>query len=83
MIINTELCYENMIRFKRFADSLNYNGPIMTMTNNTKLKEYLSYSVTLGCIIKLILPTSETKASNYEEIIAIIDMIKIKKAIIK
>lgn len=82
-IINTELCYENMVRFKRFADSLNYNGPVAAMTDNTKLKERLSYSATLGCVIGSTLSTSETKASNYKEIIAIIDKIKVKNAIAK
>ncbi|GBC20966.2 hypothetical protein GLOIN_2v1787768 [Rhizophagus irregularis DAOM 181602=DAOM 197198] len=82
-IINTELCYENMVRFKRFADSLNYNGPVAAMTDNTKLKERLSYSATLGCVIRSTLSTSETKASNYKEIIAIIDKIKVKNAIAK
>ena len=72
-----------MVRFKRFADSLNYNGPVAAMTNNTKLKERLSYSATLGCIIGSTLPISETRVSNYEEIITIIDKIKIKKAIAK
>jgi hypothetical protein len=77
-IIDTELCYENMVRFKKFSESLNYNGPIAAMTDNTKLKERLSYSATLGCVIGSTLPTSEIKASNYEEIIAIIDKIKAK-----
>ena len=72
-----------MVRFKRFADSLNYNGPVVVMTDNTKLKEHLSYSSTLGCIIGSILPISETRVSNYEEIITIIDKIKVKKAIAK
>ncbi|RIA84771.1 hypothetical protein C1645_831811 [Glomus cerebriforme] len=82
-VINTEICYENMVRFKRFADSLNYNGPVAVMTDNTKLKERLSYSTTLGCVIVSTLSTLETKVSNYEEIIAIIDEIKVKKAIAK
>ncbi len=82
-IINTELCYENMVRFKKFADSLNYNGPVAAMTDNTKLKECLSYSATLGCIVGSTLSASETKVSNYEEIITIIDKIKVNKAIAK
>jgi hypothetical protein len=72
-----------MVWFKRFADSLNYNGPVAAMTDNTKLKEHLSYSAMLGCIIGSTLSNSETKISNYEEVIAIIDKIKSKKAIAK
>ncbi|RIA97372.1 hypothetical protein C1645_814263 [Glomus cerebriforme] len=67
----------------RFADSLNYNGPVVVITDNTKLKEYLSYSTTLGYVIGSTLSILETKMLNYEEIIAIIDEIKVKKAIAK
>ncbi|POG59125.1 hypothetical protein GLOIN_2v1789518 [Rhizophagus irregularis DAOM 181602=DAOM 197198] len=82
-ISNTDICYENMMRFKKFADSLNYNGPVATMTDNTKLKESLSYSATLGCVIGSTLSVSETKVSNYEEVITIIDKIKVENTIAK
>ena len=82
-IINTDICYENMVRFKRFADSLNYKGPVAAMTDNTKLKERLSYSATLGCVIGSTLPASETKVSNCEEVVTIIDKIKDENAISK
>lgn len=72
-----------MMRFKKFADSLNYNGPVATMTDNTKLKESLSYSATLGCVIGSTLSVSETKVSNYEEVITIIDKIKVENTIAK
>lgn len=72
-----------MLRFKRYADSLKYNGPVAAMTDNTKLKECLSYSAILGCIIGSTLPISETKVSNYEEVITIIDKIKAENAIAK
>lgn len=71
------------MRFKKFADSLNYNGPVATMTDNTKLKESLSYSATLGCVIGSTLSVSETKVSNYEEVITIIDKIKVENTIAK
>ena len=83
MIINTDICYENMLRFKKFADSLNYEGPVAAMTDNTKLKERLSYSAALGCVIGSILPNSETKVSNCEEVITVIDKIKNEDAIAK
>ena len=83
LISNTDICYENMLRFKKFAILLNYNKPVTTMTDNTKLKESLSYSSTLGCVIRLTISISETKVSNYEEVITIIDKIKIENAIAK
>ena len=72
-----------MLQFKRFADSLNYNGPVAAMTDNTKLAERLSYSTTLGYIIRSTLSISETKVLNYKEVITIIDKIKKEKAIVK
>src|SRR5271156_3187732 len=82
-ISDTDICFENMLRFKRFAVSLNYNGPVAVMTDNTKLKECLSYSATLGCVIGSTLPISETRVSNYEEVISIVDKIKAENAIAK
>ncbi|GES86744.1 hypothetical protein GLOIN_2v1760519 [Rhizophagus clarus] len=37
-LTNPELCYENVARFKRLADTINYNRLILAMTDNTKLK---------------------------------------------
>ncbi|RGB27122.1 hypothetical protein C1646_769540 [Rhizophagus diaphanus] len=68
-ISNTDIYYENIMRFKKFANSLNYNGPVATIIDNMKLKESLSYSVTLSCVIGSTLPVSKTKVSNYEEVI--------------
>jgi hypothetical protein len=82
-ISNTEICYENMLWFKKFAILLNYNGSIAIITDNTKLKENLSYSAILGCVIESILPISETKVSNYEKVITIINKIKVENAIAK
>ncbi|RHZ75230.1 hypothetical protein Glove_216g156 [Diversispora epigaea] len=51
---NPDLCFENVVRFKRFLDSINYTGPITAMSDNTKLKSQLRYSSQLGCIIVLL-----------------------------
>jgi len=53
------------------------------MTDNTKLKERLSYSAALGCVFGLILPISETKVSNCKEVITVIDKIRNEDAIAK
>ncbi|RIB02308.1 hypothetical protein C2G38_2228167 [Gigaspora rosea] len=47
-LTNPELCYENVAKFKRLLDTINYNGPIAAMTDNTKLKLGLRYSSNLG-----------------------------------
>ncbi|RGB31607.1 hypothetical protein C1646_763854 [Rhizophagus diaphanus] len=40
-LTNPDLCYENVARFKRLVDSIQYNGPIVAMTDNTKLKPHI------------------------------------------
>ncbi|CAG8797056.1 13447_t:CDS:2, partial [Gigaspora margarita] len=38
VINNPNLCYENVVRFKRLLDTLHYKGPVVAMTNCTKIK---------------------------------------------
>ena len=81
MLTNPDLCFENVARFKRFLDKINYKGPIAAMSDNTKLKSSLRYSSQLGCIIGSTLSKEETKINNYNDIPNIIQHIKDKKAI--
>ncbi|RHZ83152.1 hypothetical protein Glove_99g217 [Diversispora epigaea] len=81
ILTNPDLCFENVIRFKRFLDKINYKGPIAAMSDNTKLKPSLRYSSQLGCIVGSILSNEETKIQAYDDIPRIINSIKDKKAI--
>ncbi|RHZ80535.1 hypothetical protein Glove_134g157 [Diversispora epigaea] len=81
-LTNPDLCFENVVRFKRFLDKINYKGPIVTMSDNTKLKPSLRYSSQLGCIVGSILSNEETKIQAYDDIPRIINSIKDKKAIV-
>lgn len=58
-------------------------GPIVAMSDNTKLKPALHYNPILGCIIGSTLSVEQTKINVYEDIQLIINDIKIKKAIAK
>ncbi|PKB98260.1 hypothetical protein RhiirA5_431673 [Rhizophagus irregularis] len=80
-LTNPDLCFENVARFKRLLDRINYKGPIAAMTDNTKLKPRLRYSAQLGCIVRSTLPQDETKVLIYNDIPQIIQSIKDKKAI--
>ena len=82
-LTNPDLCYENVARFKRLVDSIQYNSPVVVMTDNTKLKSCLRYLPTLGCIIGSIFPIEETKINVYADIPNIINKIKNEKAIAK
>jgi hypothetical protein len=82
-LTNPDLCYENVARFKRLIDSIQYDGPIVAMTDNTKLKPRLRYSPMLGCIVGSIISKEETKINVYADIPNIISKIKNEKAIAK
>ncbi|CAB4430931.1 unnamed protein product [Rhizophagus irregularis] len=60
IINNPDLCYENNVtQFKRLLDALHYKGPVVTMTDCTKLKVGLQYSSNLGCIVRSTLDCSD------------------------
>ncbi|CAB4419418.1 unnamed protein product [Rhizophagus irregularis] len=80
---NPDLCYENAARFKRLIDAINYDGPVVAMTDNTKLKPCLRYSSTLGCIVGSVLSNEDTKVNVYNDIPNIINQIKNQNAIAK
>ena len=80
-LTNPDLCFENVARFKRLLDRINYKGLIAAMSDNTKLKSRLRYSTQLGYIIGSTLSQDETKVHIYNDISEIIQSIKNKKAI--
>src|SRR5437764_1897103 len=74
------LCFENVAQVKRLVDKFNYSGPIIAMSDNTKLKEHLGYSSLLGCIVGSTF-SSEVKVTNNTNINNVIDLIKQQNAI--
>ncbi|GBB97652.1 hypothetical protein RclHR1_30270001 [Rhizophagus clarus] len=82
-LTNPTFSFENIAKFKRLIDILNYQGPIAAMSDNTKLKPALCYHSGLGCIIRLTLSIEETKINDYKDIPIVINDIKMKKVIAK
>lgn len=72
-----------MAKFRKFLNSINYDGPIAASTDNTKLEEKLRYSANLGAILGSTLPLQETLVSSYNEIDTIIKNIQTNNAIAK
>ena len=58
-----------MAKFRKFLNSINYDGPIAASMDNTKLEEKLRYSASLGAILGSTLALQETLVSSYNEII--------------
>ncbi|CAG8763904.1 1745_t:CDS:2 [Cetraspora pellucida] len=83
LVILRNLCFENVAHFKQLIDIIQYNGPIIAMTDNTKLKLQLKYSSTLGCIIRSILSKEEIQISIYSDIPKVITKIKTLNKIAK
>ncbi|GBB86238.1 hypothetical protein RclHR1_12680004 [Rhizophagus clarus] len=81
IISNPELVYENILKVVRLTKALNWNGPIVGMTDCTKVRPKLTYSDELGCIVGSTLKLSETSVQTYDDIHKIINNIKQKKAI--
>jgi hypothetical protein len=82
-LTNPTFSFENVAKFKRMIDKLNYQGPIVAMTDNTKLKPALRYHPGLGCIVGSTLSINKTKINTYNDILTIINEIKTNKAIAK
>lgn len=82
-INNPDLCFENIARFKRLLDVLNYKGPVAAMTDCTKLKAGLQYSSKLGCIVGSTLDYNDCKIETYDDIYEKVSNIKQRNAIAK
>ncbi|CAB4429964.1 unnamed protein product [Rhizophagus irregularis] len=82
-IDDPSICFENMAKFRKFLNSINYNGPITASTDNTKLEEKLHYSVSLNAILGSTLPLQETLVSSYNKINTIIKKIQTNNTIAK
>ena len=51
-LTNPNLMYENVARFARITQALKWTGPVVAMTDCTKIRAKLTYSQELGCIIE-------------------------------
>ncbi|PKK55893.1 hypothetical protein RhiirC2_801221, partial [Rhizophagus irregularis] len=70
VVTNPELIYENILKFSRLIKALNWNGPVVGMTDYE-----------LGGIVGSTLKLSETSVQTYDDIHNVINYIKQKKAI--
>ncbi|CAG8553684.1 25038_t:CDS:10, partial [Racocetra persica] len=83
VINNPDLCYENVAHFKRLLDTLHYQGPVVAMTDCTKIKVGLQYSSSLGCIVGSTLNQKDCKIETYDNIYNKVSDIKQENAVAK
>ena len=60
--------YENVARFARAMDALKWTGPVVAMTDCTKVRAKLTYSQELGCIVRSTLNFDDTQVTTYDDI---------------
>jgi len=73
--------YENVARFARAMEALKWAGPVVAMTDCTKIHAKLTYSQELGCIVGSTLSFDNTNVTTYDDIHLKIKEIKDDKAI--
>ncbi|CAG8826962.1 1769_t:CDS:1, partial [Gigaspora rosea] len=73
----------NVAQFKRFLNAVHYKGPVVAMTDCTKLKAGLQYSSNLGCIVGTTLNKNDCKIETYDDIYNKVSNIKQVNAIAK
>jgi hypothetical protein len=81
--MNPIFSFKNVAKFKRLIDTLNYQELIAAISDNTKLKPALRYHSDLRCIVGFTLSIGKTRINLYEDILKVINNIKMKKAIAK
>ena len=60
--------YENVAQFARAMEALKWTGPVVAMTDCTKIRAKLTYSQELGCIVGSTLSFDDTRIITYDDI---------------
>ena len=77
-LTNPNMVYENVARFTRAIDA---NGPVVAMTDCTKVCAKLTYSQELGCIVGSTMTFEDACVTTYDDIHQIIKDIREKNVI--
>ena len=80
-LTNPNMVYENVARFARAIHALKWDGPIVAMTDCTKVRAKLTYSQELGCIVGSTMTFEDTCVTTYDDIHQIIKDIREKNVI--
>ncbi|GBC29582.2 uncharacterized protein OCT59_008720 [Rhizophagus irregularis] len=78
---NPELSFENIVQFAKVASDYHWKGPVILMTDCTKLRPKVVYSQEFGAIMGSVLPSNQTKVSTYEDIHATMKLIRENNAV--
>ncbi|CAG8652026.1 32367_t:CDS:2, partial [Racocetra persica] len=81
-INNSDLCYKNVVRFKKLLDTLHYKDPVVTMTDCTKVKSGLQFFSSLGCIVGSTLNQNDCIIKTYDDIYDKVSLSKFSPVIV-
>ena len=81
ILTNPEISFENIARFAKVANELQWKGPVVLMTDCTKLRPKVVYSQEFDSIMGSILPANQTKCETYDDIHQTMKKIKEQDAV--
>lgn len=68
VLVNPDLVYENVVHFAYTASQLGWKGPVVLMSDCTKIRPKAVYSSELGQIVGSVLKNVETKVDSYDDV---------------
>ena len=81
LLVNPGLVYDNVVHFAQTIKAIGWKGPVVFMTDCTKIRAKVMYAHELGQIVGSVLDDQDTQVSSYEDIHEIMETIKEKKAV--
>ena len=79
--MNPEISFENITQFAKVANELQWKGPVVLMTDCTKLQPKVVYSQEFDDIMGSILSVNQTKCETYDDIHQTMKKIKEQDAV--
>ena len=81
ILTNPEISFENITQFAKVANELQWKGPVVLMTDCTKLQPKVVYSQEFDDIMGSILSVNQTKCETYDDIHQTMKKIKEQDAV--
>ncbi|CAG8754772.1 2561_t:CDS:2 [Rhizophagus irregularis] len=76
-----DLSFENIMQFAKIANDYHWKGPVILITDCTKLQPKVVYYQEFGTIMGSVLSSDQTKVSTYEDIHATMKLIRENDAV--
>jgi hypothetical protein len=81
VLTNPNLVFDNIMHFASAASQLGWKGPVVLMSDCTKVRPKAVYSSELGQIVGSVLSNEEVRVNSYDDIHRIMSSIKESRSI--